>query len=111
MRRALRELRVEIARRPVEPQHTDVLQQAGQENVLGLPDLGELAERASGRRGQEGAAPEAGIINARGVQSSEGGNERKAQRQRQCRVEPDDDERLTEILAWPALGIEGRIRD
>ena len=111
MRRRLRELAVEVARRPVERQHRHVLEQRRKEDVFGMADLDRLAKRPRGGRAQQGPTPEAGVVDPDRAQRPHRGHQRKAQRQGQRGVQTDDDQRLAQVLARPALGIERGIGD
>jgi hypothetical protein len=111
VRGGLRQLPVEIARCAVERQHCHVLEQGSEEDVFGVTDFRGLAERPGRGGGKQRAAPEPRVVDADRPQRAHGRNQRKAQRQGQRGVQADDHQRLAQVLARPALGVERRIRD
>ena len=111
VRGRLRQLAVEVARRPVQRQDRHVLQQSGQEDVFGVSDLGRFAKTPRRGRGEEGAAPEPRVVDADRAQRAHGGHQGKAQREGQRGVQADDHQRLAQVVARPALRVERRIRN
>src|SRR5690606_8941870 len=69
------------------------------------------AEGTCGGRCEQGATPEARVIDANRAYAPERLHERETERKRQGGIEPDDDERLAYVLARAPLGIEGRVRN
>ena len=76
-----------------------------------MADLDRLAEGARRGRGQQGTAPEAGVVDPDRAQRPHRGNQREAERQGQRGVQADDHQRLAQVLARPALGIECGVGD
>ena len=84
---------------------------AARKTSSGCANFADFAKGASGGRGEQRPAPEAGVVDARSAQCPHRRDERKAQGERQGGVEADDDERLSKVLAGSALCVECRIGD
>ena len=111
MGRGLLELGVEIPGCPVQSQYGHVLEQGGQEDVFGMADLDRLAEGPGGGGGQQGPAPETGVVDTDRAERPHRGHQREAERQRERGVQTDDYQRLPQVLARPALGVKRGIGD
>jgi hypothetical protein len=76
-----------------------------------LACFGEFTESACRGGGKQAAAPIAWIVDAGRAQSAHGIDQGEAQRQGERRIEPDDHQRLTQILTRAALCVKSGVGD